>query len=346
MLCTLCPRRCGVDRSQTRGFCGLGTDLRIARIAPHLWEEPPISGSRGTGAVFFSGCTLRCAFCQNGEISHQNAGRDFSPRTLADSLKRLEDLGVHTISFITGTPFVPQILEALSLYRPALPLVWNSSGYESVETLKKLEGVIDVYLPDLKHFSPRMGALCAKAPDYFEAATRAIREMCRQTGLPMYNEEGIMTRGTLVRHLILPSLTGESMKLLTWIRDTLPAGTPSVSCVSICPATMFRFQRFSAELRRRNISGCLRIWRLSDSPDSCRRRKPPPLISCRSLTGTRALYSPPAPRSRRAVCPLFESAQRRACPKAGHRKNGKTVPPDSLPVSVFGSHSPFAPVWG
>lgn len=226
MLCTLCPRRCGVDRSQTRGFCGLGTDLRIARIAPHLWEEPPISGSRGTGAVFFSGCTLRCAFCQNGEISHRNAGRDFSPRTLADSLKRLEDLGVHTISFITGTPFVPQILEALSLYRPALPLVWNSSGYESVETLKKLEGVIDVYLPDLKHFSPRMGALCAKAPDYFEAASRAIPEMCRQTGLPMYNEEGIMTRGTLVRHLILPSLTGESMKLLTWIRDTLPAGTP------------------------------------------------------------------------------------------------------------------------
>ncbi len=226
MLCTLCPRRCSVDRSHSRGFCGLGTDLRIARIAPHLWEEPPISGTRGTGAVFFSGCTLRCAFCQNGEISHRNAGRDFSPRSLADSLKRLEDLGVHTISFITGTPFVPGILEALSLYRPALPLVWNSSGYESIDTLKRLEGVIDVYLPDLKHFSPRMGALCAKAPDYFEAASQALPEMCRQTGLPMYNEEGIMTRGTLVRHLILPSLTGESMKLLTWIRDTLPAGTP------------------------------------------------------------------------------------------------------------------------
>ncbi len=226
MLCTLCPRRCSVDRSQSRGFCGLGVDLRIARIAPHLWEEPPISGSRGTGAVFFSGCTLRCAFCQNGEISHRNAGRIFSPQALADSLKRLEDLGVHTISFITGTPFVPQILEALSIYRPALPLVWNTSGYESVETLKRLEGIIDVYLPDLKHFSSRMGALCAKAPDYFEAASRAIPEMCRQTGLPVYNAEGIMTRGTLVRHLILPSLTGESMKLLTWIRDTLPAGTP------------------------------------------------------------------------------------------------------------------------
>ena len=226
MICELCPRRCGADRGRAPGFCGLGPEMKIARIAPHLWEEPPISGTRGTGAVFFSGCTLRCAYCQNGDISHRNAGRPFTPRELADSLKRLEDLGVHTISFITGTPFVPGILEALSLYRPALPLVWNSSGYESIDTLKRLEGVIDVYLPDLKHFSPRMGALCAKAPDYFEAASQALPEMCRQTGLPMYNEEGIMTRGTLVRHLILPSLTGESMKLLTWIRDTLPAGTP------------------------------------------------------------------------------------------------------------------------
>ncbi len=226
MICTLCPRRCGVDRSEKRGFCGLGEEMLIARIAPHLWEEPPVSGTRGTGAVFFSGCTLRCAYCQNGDISHRNQGRPFTPRELAESLRRLEDAGMHTISFITGTPFIPRILEALEIYRPSLPLVWNTSGYESVETLRRLEGVIDVYLPDLKHYSARMGALCAKAPDYFEAASEAIREMVRQTGAPVYDEDGIMQRGTLIRHLILPSLTGESMKLLTWVRDNLPPDIP------------------------------------------------------------------------------------------------------------------------
>ena len=226
MICVLCPRHCGVDRSVRKGFCGLGEELLIARVAPHLWEDPPISGSRGSGAVFFSGCTLRCAYCQNGEISHQNRGRLFTPRDLADSLRRLEALGMQSISLITGTPFVPGILEALSLYRPSLPLVWNTSGYESLETLRLLDGVIDVYLPDLKHWSSRMGAVCAGAPDYFEKASLAIQEMCRQTGSPVYDADGVMLRGTLVRHLILPSLTGESMKLLTWIRDTLPPGTP------------------------------------------------------------------------------------------------------------------------
>ena len=217
---------CGVDRSRRKGFCGLGWEMLLGRVAPHLWEEPPISGTRGTGALFFSGCTLRCVYCQNGEISHRNAGKPFSPAELADAMKRLADLGVHTVSFITATPFVPQVLEALEIWRPPLPLVWNSSGYERVETLKMLEGVIDVYLPDLKHWSSRMGRLCAGAPDYFDAASAAIREMCRQTGAPVYDENGIMKKGTLVRHLILPGLTGESMRLLSWIRDELPAGTP------------------------------------------------------------------------------------------------------------------------
>ena len=200
--------------------------MLVARAAPHLWEEPPISGTRGTGAVFFSGCTLRCVYCQNGEISHRGAGRPFTPRELSDALKRLADLGVHTLSFITGTPFVPRILEALDLWRPPLPLVWNTSGYETVETLRLLEGAVDVYLPDLKHFSARAGRLCAGAPDYFSVASAALKEMCRQTGAPVYGEDGIMQKGTLVRHLILPGFTAESMRLLTWIRDELPAGTP------------------------------------------------------------------------------------------------------------------------
>ena len=226
MICKLCPRGCGADRSRAAGFCGLGETLRVARIAPHYWEEPPISGTRGTGAVFFSGCTLRCAYCQNGDISHRNAGRDFTVQELSDALKRLTDLGVHTVSFITATPFIPQLLDVLERWRPPVPLVWNTSGYETVASLRMLEGVIDVYLPDLKHYSARMGKLCAGAPDYFEAASAAITEMCRQTGTPVYSPEGIMLRGTLIRHLILPGLTGESMRLLTWVKDTLPAGTP------------------------------------------------------------------------------------------------------------------------
>lgn len=228
MHCTLCPRRCGAERTadEGRGFCRLPETMLIARVAPHLWEEPPISGTNGTGAIFFSGCTLRCAYCQNADISHRNAGRPFTASQLADAMRRLVEAGMHTISFITATPYVPQILEALDLYRPPVPLVWNTSGYESVETLKLLEGVIDVYLPDLKHRSEAMGKLCAQAPDYFERASAAIREMVRQTGVPQYDENGIMTRGTLIRHLILPGLTGESIQLLDWIHDELPAGIP------------------------------------------------------------------------------------------------------------------------
>ncbi len=226
MICTLCPRKCGADRAVRPGFCGLGEEMVLARIAPHLWEEPPVSGSRGTGAVFFSGCTLRCVYCQNGEISHTGAGRIFTPRQLSDALKRLVDQGMQSVSFITGTPFVPKILETLELWRPPVPVVWNTSGYETAETLRMLQNAVDVYLPDLKHYSSRMGQLCAAAPDYFAAASEAIREMIRQTGPNRYGRDGILEKGVLIRHLILPGLTSESMKLLTWIKDELPEGTP------------------------------------------------------------------------------------------------------------------------
>lgn len=228
MRCSLCPRACHAERDAEtgRGFCRLPETMQIARIAPHLWEEPPISGQKGTGAVFFSGCTLRCVYCQNADISHRNAGTAFTPAVLADRLRLLEEMGMQSISFITATPFIPQILETLSIYRPKLPLVWNTSGYESVDSLKQLDGVIDVYLPDLKHFSPAMGRLCAGAADYFDVATAAIREMVRQTGQPVYDDSGIMTRGVLIRHLILPGLTGESIALLDWVKNELPAGIP------------------------------------------------------------------------------------------------------------------------
>lgn len=228
MECTLCPRRCGALRTpeEGHGFCCLPETMLIARIQPHLWEEPPISGRRGTGAVFFSGCTLRCAYCQNGDISHRNAGRPFTASDLADALRRLTEAGMHTLSFITATPYAHQVIEAVNLYRQRWgtppPLVWNTSGYETVETIRLLDGVIDVYLPDLKHRSEAMGRLCAKAPDYFERASAAITEMVHQTGLPQYDEDGIMTRGTLIRHLILPGLTSESIALLDWVAEHLP----------------------------------------------------------------------------------------------------------------------------
>ena len=227
--CTLCPRRCGADRRECAGACRAPDSAVVHSAFLHRFEEPVISGSdsaRGSGAVFFSGCTLRCAYCQNADISHRNAGRPFTPRELADSLRRLEDMGMHTISFITATPYVPQILETLDIYRPHVPLVWNTSGYETVETLRMLDGVMDVYLPDLKHRSEKMGQLCAKASNYFAAASAAITEMVRQTGTPVYDENGIMTRGTLIRHLILPGLTSESCQLLDWVKENLPEGVP------------------------------------------------------------------------------------------------------------------------
>ncbi len=224
--CTLCPRQCGVDRTERTGFCGMGPMPRVARAALHFWEEPCISGEKGSGAVFFSGCTLRCAFCQNYSISHEGLGKDISVGRLADIFKSLEDQGAHNINLVTATPFAPAVLEALALYRPGIPVVWNTSGYETLETLRMLEGAVDIYLPDLKHVSPRLSALCAGAPDYFERASQAIREMCRQTGPAQYDENGMMRRGVIVRHLILPGCTSDSMKALDFIAESLPPGTP------------------------------------------------------------------------------------------------------------------------
>ena len=224
--CTLCPRNCRVDRNEKNGYCGMGAQPKLARAALHFWEEPCISGTRGSGTVFFSGCTLRCAYCQNYPISHLGQGKEVTPRRLAEIFKMLYEEGAHNINLVTGTPFIPAILDALSIYRPPIPILWNSGGYEKVETLKMLEGAIDIYLPDCKHVSPRLSQLCAGAPDYFEITSQAIQEMCRQTGLPQYNEDGILQRGTLIRHLILPGCTMDSCKVLSWIAENLPKGTP------------------------------------------------------------------------------------------------------------------------
>ena len=227
MICTLCPRRCGAERNETegKGFCRMGTLAVVARAAPHLWEEPCISGTRGSGTVFFSGCPLGCAYCQNHSISHERQGRRVTDAELADLIRALEGKGVHNISFVTGTHFVPAILNALRLYRPSVPVVWNTGGYETVDTLRLLEGRVQIYLPDLKHVSPRLGQVLCGAPDYFDHASQAILEMLRQTGAPEYDENGVMRRGTVIRHLVLPGCTGDSLRVLDWIAEHAPEGT-------------------------------------------------------------------------------------------------------------------------
>lgn len=224
MICSLCPRRCGAARTETAGsgVCGEGTLPRIARAALHRWEEPCISGTRGSGAVFFSGCALRCAFCQNEAISRGGCGEAVSIRRLADIFRELEEQGAHNINLVTAAHFIPAVLDALELYRPGIPLVYNSSGYESMETLRLLDGVIDVYLPDYKYIDPAMARLLSGAADYPDVAWAAITEMHRQTGKAVYDDQGMMTRGTLIRHLLLPGLTGDAMRILTRIRDELP----------------------------------------------------------------------------------------------------------------------------
>ena len=224
MICTLCPRNCGVERTAESGagVCRMGTQPKIARAALHMWEEPCISGTRGSGAVFFSGCGLRCVFCQNEAISQQGEGKIVTPARLAEIFRELEAQGAHNINLVTAAHFVPVVLEALSLYRPNIPIVYNSSGYESIETLRMLSGVVDIYLPDYKYIDPNMAAMLSGARDYPDVAFAAIAEMIRQTGAPVYDENGMMQRGTLIRHLVLPGLTGDSMKILTRIRDEFP----------------------------------------------------------------------------------------------------------------------------
>lgn len=224
MICTLCPRNCGAERAPEHGtgVCRMGTLPKIARAALHRWEEPCISGTRGSGAVFFSGCGLRCVFCQNESISQRGEGKIVTPKRLSEIFRELEAQGAHNINLVTAAHFVPAVLDALALYRPSIPIVYNSSGYESVETLRMLEGAVDIYLPDYKYIDPNMAAMLSGARDYPDTAHAAIDEMVRQTGAPVYDQDGMMTRGTLIRHLVLPGLTGDSIRILEQICDDFP----------------------------------------------------------------------------------------------------------------------------
>lgn len=221
MGCTLCPRRCGTDRQKAEGFCGGGSLVRVARAAPHFWEEPCVSGTRGSGTVFFSGCTLKCVFCQNKSISTGNFGREVTAKELADIFLRLQDQGVHNINLVTPTHYTEQVLKALSFAKLSVPVVMNCGGYERVETLRMWEGYIDIYLPDLKYYSPALSARYSGAADYFEQASAAILEMHRQQPLPVF-EGDLLKKGLIVRHLVLPGASTDSLSLLDWLDGALP----------------------------------------------------------------------------------------------------------------------------
>ena len=219
--CKLCPRNCGANRSSgKRGFCGAGEKIRVARAALHYWEEPCISGDIGSGTVFFSYCTLKCVFCQNYDISQCTWGKEITIERLAEIFIELQNKGALNINLVTPTHYVPQIIEALKIAKGkglSLPIIYNSSGYENVETIKLLKGYIDVYLPDMKYFDTKYSSKYSKAKDYFEYAKRAIDEMVNQVGEVKFDENGIVQKGVIIRHLMLPGLLFDSKKIIDHI---------------------------------------------------------------------------------------------------------------------------------
>ena len=224
MICNLCPRRCGAERTEETGggVCGMPAGLRLARAGLHFWEEPCISGTHGSGAVFFSGCCLRCSFCQNRTISAGGFGKAVSVERLREIFRELIAQGAHNLNLVTPTHFTPWILEALDP-APPVPVVWNCGGYEQVETLRTLEGKVQIYLPDLKYALEGPAAALSAAPDYFPVAREAILEMYRQTG-PYEMEDGLLKKGVVIRHLVLPGQLENTRRCIDWVAQTFRPG--------------------------------------------------------------------------------------------------------------------------
>lgn len=221
--CRLCPRRCGAERDRSPGFCGVPAAPLVCRAAPHFGEEPCISGSRGSGAVFFAGCALGCVYCQNREISRGSAGVKLDVPALRDLFRRLADSGVHNLNLVTASHFSDTVAEALAGLRLEIPVVWNSSGYETVEQLRQLEGLVQVWLPDFKYADPMLAARYSAAPDYPQVALAAIQEMYRQAGPADLDGDGLLRRGVLIRHLILPGAAENTLRVIDAVEDHFPA---------------------------------------------------------------------------------------------------------------------------
>lgn len=221
MICSICPRHCNVDRSNAVGYCQSSDKFKVARAALHYWEEPCISGKNGSATVFFSGCNLRCAFCQNYEISRDNKGVEISNDRLIEIFENLISQGAENINLVNPTHYAYKIAEVLTKWKSPVPVVYNSSGYEEVETVHMLDGLIDIYLPDLKYIRDDKALRYSKAENYFEKASEAIMEMRKQV-TDRFDEDGIMKSGLIIRHLILPQNTNSSIEIIRWIKENLP----------------------------------------------------------------------------------------------------------------------------
>lgn len=227
MICTACPRRCGIERTEniaSTGVCKMPYNPVLARAELHFWEEPPISGKNGSGTIFFSGCSLRCVFCQNLEISRGNVGKSVSKARFIEIMQELEAKGAHNINLVNPTHFTPFLAEVLCEYKPKIPVVYNSGGYDSVESLRRLRGLVDIYLPDFKYFDAKLAKDYSAAADYPEAVCAALLEMRAQVS-DVFDENGMMQSGILVRHLVLPKQTADSKNILHWIREYLGEDT-------------------------------------------------------------------------------------------------------------------------
>lgn len=234
MTCSLCPRNCRALRTDTRGLgaCRMPAAPVAARAALHHWEEPPISGSRGSGAIFFSGCSLGCVFCQNRKISQQDFGEGITLERLREICGELISQGAHNLNFVNPTHYAHILGELLERCRPTVPVVFNTGGYDKVDTLRTLEGKVDIYLPDLKYLDGATAGRYSKAPDYPETAQAAIREMVRQTGPCQFDGNGLLLKGTVIRHLILPGQVGQAKGVMDWVSQEFPAGTVLFSLMS------------------------------------------------------------------------------------------------------------------
>lgn len=222
--CEICPRQCGSDRYISTGACGADAEIQVSKAFLHQWEEPCISGEKGSGTIFFSGCNMKCVFCQNHKISQENFGKKISISRLAEIMLELQDKGAHNINLVSPTPYAAHIVEAVKIAKAealSIPVVYNTNGYESVKTLRMLKGTIDIYLPDIKYCSDAFALKYSKVRDYFIHASEAVLEMIEQVGYPVFDDSGIMQRGVLIRHLILPDLLEDSKKILNWIKADL-----------------------------------------------------------------------------------------------------------------------------